>query len=101
MPIDPEKFKIDPKKASQKDLEEAFALLQKKRYHEARVKAGEIKGTSSRSWGDMTPEQKEKARKYNYRRMVRQKLLVAKAIAAGITVSDKEVDAEIAKRTTS
>lgn len=98
MAIDPTKFKIDPKKATQKDLDEAFALLEKKKVREARVKAGELKGTYGVPWSQMSPEQKAKARKYNARRLVRQSLLIAKAVAAGITVSDKEVDAEINKR---
>jgi ClpP class serine protease len=97
MAIDPNKFKIDKKKASQAEIDEALALLEKKRVHQAKVEAGEIKGYA-KTWAEMTPEQKAKAKKYTYRRTVRQSLMIAKAVAAGITVSDKEVDAELAKK---
>ena len=97
MAIDPTKFKIDPKKAKPEEIETALALLEKKRVHEARVKAGEIKGYAQ-SWRDMSPEQKAKMKKYNYRRMIRQSLLISKAVAAGYVISDKEVDAEINRR---
>lgn len=98
MAIDPNKFKIDPKKASKDEIDAALVLLEKKRLHDAKVEAGEIKGYTA-SWKDMTPEQKSKAKRYTVRRSVRQSLVIAKAVAAGITVSDKEVDAELAKRT--
>lgn len=95
--IDP-KFKIDPRKATKDELDEAMALLAKKRERAERVKKGELKGSYGVPWSEMSKEQKDKARKYAARRVVRQSLLIAKAAAAGVTVSDKEVDAEIAKR---
>jgi len=97
MAIDPEKFKIDPKKASSKEVEEALALLEKKRVREAKIKAGEIKGSQGRNWAEMTPEQKGKARSYNRRRNARQALMVAFAESKGYTPSDKEIDAYITK----
>lgn len=95
--IDP-KYKVDPKKASKEEMDEAFALLAKKKETVDRIKKGELKSSYGVAYKDMTPEQKAKSRKYNTRRLVRQSLMVAKAVAAGIIVSDKEVDAEIAKK---
>jgi len=96
--VDP-KFKVDRSKATKEELDEALALLAKKREHSARIKAGELKGSYGVPWSEMTKEQKDKARKYAARRLVRQSLLTAKAAAQGITITDKEVDAEIARRT--
>lgn len=95
--IDP-KYRIDPKKASQKDLEEALALLARKREKADRIKRGELKGSYGVPWSEMTKEQKERALKYARRRAIRLSLLVAKAADQGIVVTDKEVDAEIARR---
>lgn len=92
-----EKYRVDPKKASKEEMDRAFALLAKEKERKDKISKGEIKG--GRSWAEMSPEQKAKSKKYNYKRMIRQTLLLAKATAAGVTVSDKEVDAEIAKRT--
>lgn len=97
MAIDPTKFKIDKSKATKEEIAEGLALLEKKRVHSAKVEAGEIKGYAG-SWANMTPEQKAKAKKYTYRRAIRQSLLIAKAVAAGITVNDREVDDAIAKK---
>jgi ClpP class serine protease len=97
MAIDPNKFKIDKGKATKEEIAEGLALLEKKRVHAAKVEAGEVK-SYARSWSEMTPEQKTKAKKYTHRRSVRQSLLISKAVAAGITVSDKEVEDAIAKK---
>lgn len=90
--------KMDWKAASAEEREEAMKLLAKKKDRLDRIKKGELKGAGGVSWAEMSPEQKEKAKKYAHRRNVRQALLLAKATAAGVVVSDKEVDAEIAKR---
>lgn len=90
------KYAVDPKKASKEEMDRAFALLAKEKERKDKIAKGEIKG--GKSWAEMSPEQKAKSRKYNYRRLIRQTLLLAKATAQGITVSDKEVDAEVAKR---
>lgn len=95
--VDP-KFAIDAKRAKPEELQEALNLLAKKRERQDKIKRGEIKGNYGVPWSEMSPEQKSKAKKYAYRRLVRQSLLLGKAAAAGITVSDKEVDAEIARR---
>jgi len=91
-----EKYRVDPKRASKEEMDRAFALLAKEKERKDKIAKGEIKGGAK--WSEMTPEQKAKSKKYNYRRMIRQALLLVKATAAGVTVSDKEVDAEIAKR---
>ena len=49
-------------------------------------------------YADLTPEQKAARNKANLKRQVRQQLIVQKAKAAGITVTEKEVDAAMAKK---
>jgi len=95
--IDP-KYRVDPKKATKEELEEAFALLSKKRERIAKIKSGELKGYTGLPYSALSEEQKAKLRKANQRRLVRQSLIIAKATAAGIVVSDKEVDAAIAAK---
>ena len=97
MAIDVSKYKIDPKQISKEEMAEALRLLESKRIRKARIDAGELKGTTGVLYSEMTPEQKEKAKKYARRRLIRQSLLLAKAAAAGITVSDKEVDEAMTK----
>ena len=84
--------KLSWDKISQADREEALKLLAKKKDRLERIKRGELKGSTGISWKDMTPEQKAKARMYAYRRNIRLALLAKKATAAGITVTDHEVD---------
>jgi hypothetical protein len=91
-----ERYKVDPKKASKEETDRAFALLAKEKERKDKIAKGEIKG--GRNYAEMTPDQRAKQKKYNYRRLIRQTLLLAKATAAGLVVSDKEVDAEVAKR---
>lgn len=95
--------KVDPKelqkKHTQTDLDEAFALLAKKKERQAKIEAGLIKGSyKGKLYSELSDEQKEKARKYAARREIRRSLLIEKAKAQGITVSEKEVDDEIAKK---
>jgi len=92
MTIDLNKYKIDPKKVTKEDMDEALKLLEKSKIRQARIAAGELKGTTGVSYKDMTPEQKTQVRKYARRRQIRINLLVKKAEAAGITVTDREVD---------
>ena len=93
MAIDPSKFKIDPKKASEADLARALEMLEKENYRKARIKAGEIKG--SRSWAEMTDEQKQERRDYNTKHRAERNVIIQKAIASGITATDAEIVAEI------
>ena len=92
MAIDPQKFVVDPKKATKEDLERAMELLSREKYHKARVEAGEIKGTGVKKYSEMSEAQKATARKANARRLARQTLVVQKAIKAGIVVTEAEVD---------
>jgi hypothetical protein len=91
------KFKVDPKKATQKQLEEAFELLAKKNEREDKIKRGVIKGHAGKAYSEMTADEKKQRQAYSKKRMIRQSLLVAKAKAAGITVSEKEVDEYLSK----
>lgn len=86
---------IDVKKATKEEIELGLQLLAKKKDYEARVKRGELKGT--KKWKDLTPEEKAKANLATKKAAVRQKMLLAKAAAQGIKVSEAEVDAEIKK----
>jgi ClpP class serine protease len=98
MAIDPSQFSIDPKSATKEDIAEALRLLEAKKVRDARIEAGEIKGTYTKPYSEYTEEEKERAREYNRRRLARQTLLVNKAIAAGLSVSDAEIDEYIAKK---
>lgn len=92
MAIDPNKFKIDKTAVTDDEMDEALALLEQKRIHDARVDAGEIKGSYAKKWADMSEEQREKAKGYARRRQARQTLIIRKAILQGIKVSEDEID---------
>lgn len=81
--------------ASPEQIERALALFNKDSERKAKVKAGIIKG--GKKYSEMTEEEKEKDRQYNRRRNTYNKLMIAKAAEAGITVSDEEVDEELRK----
>jgi FKBP-type peptidyl-prolyl cis-trans isomerase (trigger factor) len=55
-------------------------------------KQKEARRKYTRSYKDLSPEQKEARNRYAARRRVRDVLLVRKALAAGITVTDQEID---------
>jgi hypothetical protein len=88
-----DKFKIDPKKATEKDLQEALELLAKNRLTKERIKTGELKGSTGVKVADMTPEQKKKYQAYNTRLTVKNRLMMEKAKKANITVTEAEIDA--------
>lgn len=83
--------KFDPKKATAEQIAKGLELLGKTETRKKRVEAGEIKGYAS--WSEMKPEQKAKALEYSKKLRIRQQLILRKATAAGISVSDKEVEA--------
>jgi hypothetical protein len=87
--------KFDPKRATAEQIAKGLELLGKTETRKKRIEAGEIKGYSG-NWADMSPEKKAKAMEYSKKLRVRQQLILRKAAAAGINVSDKEVDAAIA-----
>lgn len=86
---------IDIKKLSAEDAKRALALLQQEKTRKARIASGEIKG---HTWADMTDEQKAKALQSSRKREARRNLMIQKAQAKGITVSDAEVAAFLAKK---
>jgi len=87
----PVKQYVDPKRATPQQIQEALALLNKKIDRQEKIKSGEIKG--GKKWSEMSEADKDKARKANARRLIRQKLIIEKAGRAGIKVSEAEIDA--------
>lgn len=86
--------KIDTSKVSPEEFERAMELLEKDKIRKEKIKRGEIKG--GLKWSEMSEEQKDKARLAARKRNAKIKLLCEKATAAGITVSDEEVEAAMA-----
>jgi len=86
--------KYDPKKATAEQIARGLELLGKQDTRKKRIEAGEIKGYST--WAEMSPERKQKAMDYSKKLRVRQQLILQKAAKAGISVSDKEVEAAMA-----
>jgi len=91
-------FTPDPKKASEQEIAEGLALLGKKREHDHKVKTGQIKGSKGKKWSELSQKEKDQRRSYSRKREIKLSLLAKKAEAAGIKVSDAEVEAEIRKR---
>lgn len=91
-----EDFIVDASNASPDQIKEALALLAKKKEREAKIKAGILKG--DKKWSEMTEEEKEKARKYSRRREAERAILIEKAKAAGITVTDEEVELRLMEK---
>lgn len=84
-------------KATQEEIAEGLRLLAKKRERDEKIKRGEIKGYAYKKMSEMTPEQQEKARQRTRRLTTKTAILLRKAKAAGISVSEREIDAELAK----
>jgi len=95
MALSIDQFKVDQKKASKEDLDKALELLAKQRFTAERVKKGEIKGSYFKKVGDMTPEQQKVYRTRQARTLAKNAIFMKKAKAAGISVTDVEVDAYI------
>ena len=91
-----EDFNVDVSNPSPDQIKEALALLAKKKEREAKVKAGILKG--DKKWSEMTEEEKEKARQYSRRREAERAILIEKAKAAGITVTDEEVELRLMEK---
>jgi hypothetical protein len=87
---------VDESTATDEDIQEALALLNKKREHKAKVERGEIKGEVK--WSDMTPEQKAQANKANRKRSIYVKLMLQKAEEFDITVSEEEIEKVYAEK---
>lgn len=87
--------KVNGKTVSEAELAEAMALLTKKRERDAKIESGELKGSYYKKVSEMTPAEQAVARARAKRQTAKQQILVQKAKASGITVTDAEVDAYI------
>ena len=76
-----------PSNVTQDDIDKALKML-------SNQKAQRLRQADRRK---NDPEFQAKQKANSLKRRISQKLLVEKAVAAGITVSDKEVDAAIAE----
>jgi nanoRNase/pAp phosphatase (c-di-AMP/oligoRNAs hydrolase) len=94
MPL--EEILVDETNATDDDIKEALAELNKKRVRKAKIARGEIKG--SKKWEEMTEEEREEKRKYNRKRNIKVSKLLALCEENGITVSQEEIDEEYAKQ---
>lgn len=79
-------------KPTKEQIEEGLKLLAKKYERDEKIAKGIIKGTTYKKSSELTPEQLKKRQALTQRLTAKQAILVAKAKAAGITVSDAEVD---------
>ena len=86
---------INIKKASPEEIQRGLDLLDRENVRKDKIKKGLIKGEVK--WKDLTDEQKDKARLANKRRNLRISLTVKKALAAGITVTEQEIDKELSQ----
>jgi hypothetical protein len=93
-----DQFKVDPKKASQADINAALELLAKKKFTDARIKTGELKGTSYKKFSELSPEEKAKRTAYSKRLVAKNTIMINKAKEKGITVTDAEIDAYLASK---
>ena len=89
---------IDPNKATEDQIAKGLAMLAKEETKKKRIAAGELKGHSSKPYSEMTEEEKAKRQEYNTRRRIKQTMLIQKALDAGLSVTDKEVEKEMASR---
>lgn len=80
-------------KPTQKQIEEGLALLAKKMERDDKIKKGLIKG--HKSYAEMTPAEKAEHQKYSKRNNAKKAIILRKAAAAGITVTDAEIDAAL------
>jgi polyphosphate kinase 2 (PPK2 family) len=86
-------------KPTQAEIEEGLKLLSKKREREDKIKRGEIKGATYKKRSEMSETELAKADAAAKRRNARIKLLLEKAAKAGIEVTDKEINAFLAPKT--
>lgn len=87
---------IDPKKVTKEQMERALELLEKEQVRKDRIAKGEIKG--SKKWSELTQAEKDKFKEREARRRAKIAVLIEKATAKGITVSDAEVDKYLASK---
>ena len=84
---------IDVKRATPEEIAAGLSLLNKKREYKHKVKTGEVK--KPKTWKELSEAEKEKARAQGRKATARQRLLNIKAVKAGITVSEEEIQAEL------
>lgn len=82
---------LNPKQVSKEQMERALELLEKETIRKDRIAKGEIKG--SRKWSELKPEEKAKLKANEARRRAKIAIIIEKATAKGIGVTDAEVDA--------
>lgn len=87
---------MDALKPTKEEIQEGLALLRKKIERDEKIKRGELK-PSYKKVADMSPKEKEAYQLANRKSSIRVKLMLAKAKAAGIVVTEAEIDAELAK----
>jgi len=82
-------FFVEPEEATAEELKEAMALLAKKKVRAYKIQTGLIKG--GKKWADFTEEEKAAYRTKEKEKRIRKNLLIQRAIEAGITITDEEV----------
>lgn len=88
---------IDITKPTKEQIAEGLKLLNKKIERDEKIKRGEIKGYTYKKSSELTPEQLKKRREQTRRLTAKNSILVKKAKAAGIVVTEAEVEAEMKK----
>ena len=78
---------IVPDKYTSDDVNQALAALERQKTRQAVEKEKR-----------QSPEAKDKQKAYNLRKRIKEKILLKKAEAAGIKITDEEVSAAILKR---
>jgi hypothetical protein len=89
-------IKIDPRKATKEQIEQALALLEKAETRKEKIKSGEIKG--GKKWSELTEPEKDARRLVSKKRNAKIAVIMSKALAQGITCTDKEIEAYLAKK---
>ena len=84
-------------KPTKEQIEEGLKLLAKKYERDAKVASGELK-PSYKKVSEMNDKEKAAYQAANKRYTVRTQLMLEKARAAGITVTEAEIDKKIGKK---
>lgn len=91
-----EKFFVEPGEASDEEVQRGLELLAKEKERKHKIETGQIKG--DKKWADMSDDEKDKAREQGRRYNARIKLTVEAAKAAGIEITDEDVEEYLAAR---
>ena len=87
---------LSARDASKEDIQRGLELLAKEKDRKRRIASGEIKG--GQTWGELSDEQKKARMLASKKREARRTLTCQKALEAGITVSDAEVDSYLSSK---